>query len=410
MPVYEKKENTEGSVVTYRSWIFLIFAALTSLAIILWIFFGSLSITIQGRGIIISKNGLTQIEAKVAGTVAGLRIHPGEKVKKGDILLEIYDPQIELKLNSAKTRVQTVAKELSQLQKEIENERTAAQQALQAKIAATQFSISQLQDEIDFLNKKLVQHKGLLDQGLISGAQYHSEEHVLTQKKIDLEEKRSALNDLIAEAKKEYRPEELRNKEQQLLSEEEQRDVLEILFNEGVIVSPDDGTVLEVMVNTGDQVQAGKQLVWLEKHASQQEKNRSIIYAYFPVESGERIKPQTQVEMTIPEVNYNEFGAIIGKVVSVSQYAVSKENIYNNIQNKSLVANLIGTNEAVVEVIINPMTDPVHPGHFLWTSHKIPPFPVATGTVGVVDAPVEKVRPLYYIIPLPIFKYPLNNR
>ena len=281
---------------------------------------------------------------------------------------------------------------------------------MQVKLQATQFNISQLEEDIDFLTHTLQKHKVLLDKGLISGATYLSEEQQLTQKKIDLEEKRSDLNALLSQIKKEYRPEELRNKEQQLLSEQEQRDVLQASIGQSKVISPFDGRVLEVNVNPGDEVKPGTQLIWLEKKLLPQEHENAVIYAYFPVDVGNRVYPGMQAEITVSAVNYNQYGAIIGIVQTISPYAVSKENIYNRIKNQTIVNDLMGSNTAVVEALIFPKKDPIHPGQYQWTSGKTPSVLVPTGTVGIVDVTVEKVRPLYYVLPLPMFKIAEKNQ
>ena len=188
-------------------------------------------------------------------------------------------------------------------------------EALQAKLAAVKFNVAQLEDEVNFLAQSEVKHKALLEKGLISGSVYHVEEQTLAQKKIELEEKRSELNEILSETKKEYRPEELRNKEQQLLTEIEQRDVLQVSLNQTEVVNPHDGRILEVMVNMGDAVKPSTPLVWMEKKPIEKEGEGPLIYSYFSIESGKRISLDTQVEITVPEVNHNKYGNILGKVI-----------------------------------------------------------------------------------------------
>ncbi len=70
----------------------------------------------------------------------------------------------------------------------------------------------------------------------------------------------------------------------------------------------------------------------------------------------------------------------------------------------------MGSIKAVVEAIIDPERDSQHPDLFKWTSGKQPPNLVSTGTVGLVEATVEKVRPIYYLLPLPAFKQHEGNK
>lgn len=385
------------SVVSRRAWMWLLFAGLICVAIGFWVFFGYIPVTIEGKGIIVSRSGLANIQAQIEGEVDRLSVRRGQVIKKGDPILTIEDPKLQLKFQAAESRVTIAQTELKQLQGQIEQEGKAMKAATEAKLAAAKFNVAQLEEQVDFLTREVNSHRALLEKGLISGVQFRTEEQMLIQKKIDLETKRSELNHILAEIKKEYRPEELRNKEQQLLTEKEQRDILQLSLNQSKVRSPYDGRILEIMVNNGDRVKPGSALIWLEKSPV----DKPIIYSYFPIESGKKISQQTEVEMRVPEVNHNVYGNILGHVVSVSQYAVSKENIYNKIQNKTIADNLIGSNAASVEIIIDPEEDD---GHFKWTSGQSPPQTVSTGTLVIVEATVEKVRPIYYLLPLPIFK------
>ena len=163
--------------------------------------------------------------------------------------------------------------------------------------------------------------------------------------------------------------------------------------------SPFDAQVLEVLVQPGDLVQEGTHLLWVELFTSENQK--ALIYGYFPIDSGKRLQVNSPVLMTIPSVNKNKYGAIKGTIKSVSPYAESKASLLNEIQNRALVDYLSDQMPGVVKVIIEPR---YKDKEFLWTSHAIPPQKITTGTVGILEATVEEVKPLYYLIPLPQFK------
>lgn len=405
MPDYQDLSPLSSiSLVSFKYWVLLISIGAFCLAVTLWAFFGYIPVTVQGKGIIVSSGGLASVQAKIEGTVENLKVHAGQDVKKGDYLLQIFDPQLELKLVAAETRVKIAQKEFDELREEIKKEKEAFLNASQAKLTAAQFNISQLKNQIKFLTDELKEHQVLLEKGLISGNILHLEEQQLVQKQIDLQDKISEYNELISESKKEYRTEEFRNKEQQLRSTTAQRDQLLVSVNQSQIISPYDGQILEITVNPGDRIQPGTQLVWLEKKQSHTN-GTPLIYAYFPIETGERVKLNTTTETTVPQVNSNKYGHIEGKVISISKYAVSYDNIYNRIQNRAIAKSLLGPNAAVVEVIIKPETDPLDPQKIRWTSGKQPPLLLTTGTLADVNATIEKIRPIYYLLPLQQFKY-----
>ena len=163
------------------------------------------------------------------------------------------------------------------------------------------------------------------------------------------------------------------------------------------LVSPSDGQILEVWVEAGESLKEGAPVLWMENSLSSEQKGKFVIYGYFPIESGKRLQVNTQVEITVPSVNPNKYGTLQGKVKTVSLFAVSKETILQEIQNKNLVDYLMQRAPAVVKVVIEPH-------NWEWTSGLTPEEPLTTGTLVTLEATVEKVRPIYYLLPMADFK------
>lgn len=389
-------------VISWSTWIIFIITFLLLIALVLWAFLGYIPIIVKGKGMIISQSGLSLVQARISGTINDLKVKPGDQVKKNDILMNIYDPQLELQFQGTKTKVDMLREQVNYLKKQIAKEAKAKTEAVQTKIKATQFNIRQIRDDINFLTTDLEKGRKLLQEGLISGVMFHTLERTVMQRKIELEEKQGQLAVLNSELHKEYRPEELRDKEHQLLNEEEQLNLLRESLEDRIVYSPQDGKILELLINSGQLVQIGSPLVWMENVV--QEKKPALIYGYFPIEMGKRIRIGTPIEMTVAAINPNIYGAIRGKVADVSLFAVSHENIFNKIHNKAIIDYLTNQTSAVIQVIVEPEYDPRHPSQFRWTSGKTPPHPISTGTVGEMEATVEKIRPIFYLLPLQSLK------
>ncbi len=394
------------STIPHLTWWLMGFSGALLVTLVIWVFFGYIPIKIEGRGILVSDRGLFSVRAKVTGTVAKLRVSRGAFIKKGEFLLQIRNPEVQLKFQEAQIRVLDLQEEVAALRVEITEEKRAHVEALRQKIQAAQFHVDQLKETIAFLTNSLQKHGELLKKGLISGSVFHMEEQNLMHSKIDLETANSELEDLLAQEKKEYRPEDLYEIEQKLLAEKDQLDQYQVLLSEGDVYSPRDGHVLEVFVAEGDHVEAGTHLVWAENMgpAVEMPAHNELIYGYFSVDTGKRLFPQAEVEMRISTINFNEYGYLLGHVIQVSPFAVSKDNILSTIANPSLVNYLLNGHPAVVEAIIKPDPNPQHPDHFLWTSGLVPPLPIPTGTVGDLEATIERIRPIFYLLPNPRFK------
>ena len=102
-------------------------------------------------------------------------------------------------------------------------------------------------------------------------------------------------------------------------------------------------------------------------------------------------------------VNQNEYGSILSVVKDVSEYAISEKAILNHIHNSD-VARFLSNEQAVTQVIAEPIHNPNDPNQWTWTSKKGPRIQFSPGAVGSVNVTIERIHPIYYLIPLKGFK------
>lgn len=393
-------------VVPLWAWTLLSIGLILLLSLIIYAFFGSIPITVQGKGIVIPKAGLYNIQAPIEGTVLHIGFRPGEIIKKGQLLMNLYDPQMELKYQEAKSRVLLLNRQLTDLKQEIKKEERAYKNGLKIKRDALNYSIAELEEQIKFLNQESQSRENLVEKGLISPMLYNQALQNIAQKKIDLQSKIGAVAEINSEIKKEYRANEIIQKEQQVREAGEEERLLKASLDQGNIYSNFEGRVLEVLANVGDLVKIGEPLFWIVEGTDVNvTPQKSEILGFFKVEEGKRIQIGKPIKMRFPNINYNQYGSLTGVVKNISLYAVSQAQLYNKIHNKTLIDYLIGKSPAVIEVAIEPDLDPNKKDLFLWTSRLQPPFPITFGAVGDIDATVEEVRPIFYLIPLSLFKY-----
>lgn len=405
MGIESKGDQHKMVAAPLWTWIFLAIGFVILFSLLLWSFFGRIPITIAGQGILLPKTGLFSVQAHETGTVSQKMAKPGDFVEKGDLLMKLYDPQLELRYKKSQSLTEVLKQQLDDLKKEVQSEKTDYIKALKARESAISFNIDQLNEDIAFAERELEARKELVDKGLISPMRYHEAVQKITQKKIDLQNKIGELATVNSELKKEYRGEEIRNKELQLRTEMETLKSLEISLGLENIYSPYKGRILEILVNIGDLVQNGTPLIWLEKLSDEKEKNSEfIMYGYFQVELGKKIQAGMPVEIALSNINTHQYGLITGTVQEVSLYAISQEQLYSKIHNRSLINFLTNQASAVVQVMIKPDQDPLHADQLKWTSGLQPPTPITAGMVGTIEVTVERIRPFYYLIPIPAFK------
>ncbi|SCA62551.1 Uncharacterized protein SCG7086_AB_00190 [Chlamydiales bacterium SCGC AG-110-P3] len=385
-------------ITSTRTWIALYAILSVVVVIILWALFGSIPIKVEGRCVVLNRTGLFSIHTRVSGMVQGVTLEPGDQVKKGQTVGTIFDAEEELKLRSAQAQVEFLQVDFERFETLIKAEWKAKKLALETDVEAHEFSARLLAEQIPALELRLEANEELFKKGLIPLAAVIDSEQLLSQKKIELENTRAGLESLKAELARGYRTEEYKSKETALRELVNQRDLLLMRQEFATVISPEDGTVLEVLVSEGDIVDVGTFLIWMERPTRPEDTH--LIYGYVPVEMGKRIKTGANVQVELSNINSQEFGALRGQVTEVSQYAVSDEHIGKMIKNAALVKYLTGSSSTVIEIVIEPKIDFNTVSGYAWTSGEGPPFNISTGSVGTVKAIVERVRPIYYVLPL----------
>lgn len=389
-------------VVTPKLWVSLLCILSLAALALLWAFFGSLPIKIEGKGIVMNQKGmLFNIPAKMGGTVQQIYVKPGDEVKEGDPIALIFDAEEELKLERARLKVTQVTNNLERLYEEVAIESKAQREAQESELAAKQFSIEQLDRRIADLEREVARRKKLHEEGLVSHSVLIDTEDRLSNAHIEQEVAKAAIATLQYNIAKGYRTEEVKAKEQELFKLIEERDLLETRLPYYKVYSASNGYVLALLASEGDVIDTGAPLVWVEYRTN--ETAPYIIYGYFPVEKGKRVTEGSKVQVNVSTVDSQEYGYLTGTVKEVSSFAVSKDSIAKMIHNRELVEYLSQGSAAVIQVLINLEIDP-ETNDYRWTSGKQPPVQISTGTVCTLQAIVNRLRPIYYLIPTDTFK------
>jgi hypothetical protein len=79
------------TVVSIKGWIFLLFSLLLSLAILLWVFLGTITLTASGKSIIFNRAGMLVVNSPSAGIVTAINVQEGQLVKKNQVIMVLQD-------------------------------------------------------------------------------------------------------------------------------------------------------------------------------------------------------------------------------------------------------------------------------------------------------------------------------
>lgn len=161
------------------------------------------------------------------------------------------------------------------------------------------------------------------------------------------------------------------------------------------VVSPYDGIVTEVKVNSGDLISGGSALFSLRR-----DQGRSDIKAilYVSLTDGKKVQPGMMVQLAPNGVDTSQTGSLLGIVRSVSEYPVSSAGMQRILGNSEVVQWILSQmQQAAMEVQVELIKDEKSPSGYLWSSvigvdAPVTPGSACTGMVVVErKPPIEKV-------------------
>jgi HlyD family secretion protein len=153
--------------------------------------------------------------------------------------------------------------------------------------------------------------------------------------------------------------------------------------------------VIEVKVGAGDVVAPGSALATIARN------NRSgetIALIYVPAGEGRRIQRGMRAELVPDTVEREVYGAIVGRVLSVSPLPATREGMRRILRNDQLVDQLL-LGGAVTEVQVALQRDASTPSGFRWSSSRGPERGVGIGTLTGARIVIDRRRVLDWLLP-----------
>lgn len=400
LSVEQQIQKISNNVVPKHAWLWLFTLFIIIIALFFWAIFGSLDLSIQGKGIVLNSKGLFNITSSIDGTIKKLYVKPGETIHKGTLLAEIFNADQEQLLESTQIQIKALMQTIEKLKDQIEVEFQASKAALERQLSSLEVTVKLLNEQLAFLRPEYQKKKELYDLGLITIGVVQEANRQIQTILVSLKEKESEILDVQAKLIISYRTEELKNKQLELIRAQQEELVIIAKLKQSKIFSLYDGQILELLVSLGTVVKEGQAIINGEFDNPQRE---WVIYGYFPSEFGKYIQQGDVMKLYLSEVNKKEYGALLSQVDTVSSYPTSAKFLTVQFNNSNLVKFLTNQKPAT-QVISIPWKYPHDPSGYRWTSNKGPNHALSSGQVGDVEVVVESVHPIYYLFPKKEFK------
>jgi HlyD family secretion protein len=444
-------------VIKPKSWLPL--AALGTLvgSALVWSIYGSIPVTVEGKGVLVYPRRVVQVEAEGAGQLMSLMVSVGDVVEAGQVIALVDQTELQKQLQQQRDKLAELESQdeavgslqgvsVAQEQQAIEQQRVFLQQRLQELQALTpelqansgesiqeqrsslQNRLQNAQNLMPVMAQRVDGRKMLFEAGALTRDELFKveQEYLQNQETIaDLQAQLKELDVKESEAERAHRENlstmtELRAKLRELDSREatlaqqtleartnRAKEIQEVkreiarmetqLDNNSQIVSQYPGRILELMASPGQVLQPGTQIANLNIERSS---DQLVGVTYFPVEEGKKIQPGMAVQITPQTVKRQRFGGILGTVETVSSFPITREGAAAEIGNPEVVEGLTGQQGSLMQVTSELEPDASTMSGYKWSSSAGPGLELSPGTTTTVRVKVDERAPITFVFPI----------
>ncbi|WP_216900233.1 NHLP bacteriocin system secretion protein [Synechococcus sp. CCY 9618] len=371
----------------------------------LWVLFWPVPTEVMGQGVLLYPDNAGLLDARSGGQVRRLRVTVGDRVQRGQVLIELHLPVLDrqlqqqrgnlaqlerhnrdldrrdaLRLASEKLSVDTALAKLAQDRRRYEAlGATYAEKVRNLRWLSGREVVAPLAAEV------VAAEQGLTSNGVSLDAVRIQEKELLTRyEQVELDIQTQALQ-------RRYRIDDLRRQ----IRVTEAR-----LAYDGQVLADRDGTVLDLQVIQGQTVATGQRLGTLGRpDAAGKDAPRLQAVAYFAPADARRLPVGLPVEVVPLWDQRGRFGGIVGTVRRVLTLPATEEDISTTIGNPQLARDLLKRGP-VMRAEISLQRDPTSRDGYDWTlSNGSSVFPVREGLTIAGHAYVEWRPPITYVLP-----------
>lgn len=420
-----------------------------------WSVFGRIPITVTGRGVLIYPSQVSTIQSPSSGRILSLNVREGDPVKKGQVIAVVDQSELENELQLMRSKLaqlrlqdQTataqqdqrallnqafVAQQRQTLEQRLQTERSLtpelqvrSQASIQQERQALQQRLQTLQTQLPAYKDRWQKRQAIAAEGALSQddvlqaereyqALEQEQEQLATQlKQLDVKaadaqretlRHRDQLTELQAQLK-ELDTRTATQAEQDLAAatnrkkeiQETERAIAQLtleLNQNSQIVSPYDGRVLELTAQPGQRLEAGMGVSVISTHKG---KEPLMSVTFLPDKDGKQIAAGMQAQVTPATVKREEYGGLVGKVESISEFPVTQQGVTRLIGNPDVLPGLLTAGPQIA--IFTKLEAAATPTGYRWSSSQGPDQSLSAGMTTTVRITVEERTPISYVLPI----------
>jgi len=386
----------------------LAFFAACVLALI-WSALVALPIRVAAQGMLVAPEGVVEVMTASRGRVAALLVQPGERVKVGQVVARLDQPEIAQELELARLEQAEFEEKHSALARLTGRDSRARGDADTGRRSANRQAIAFKKQHIAWLEEKVQQERDMESQGFISRQRAIASQIELNTARTELAALENEPSQLEAQAHSSAMERQRSLVEAETRRNAAQRKVAELqarLARQVAITSPYAGEVAELKVNRGELVEAGESLFSVQRGDGAAATLMAVVYV--APEEGKRLVPGMAVQVSPSTVKREEYGFILGRVSRVASVPATSEGMMRVLKNRVLADKLAGTG-APFEVWIELERDPGAVSGLRWSSFNPlllknralagPAQAISSNTLCQVQVTVREQRLITFLVP-----------
>lgn len=368
------------------------------IVLITWSIVGRIPTRVSGDGILLSSGGrVVDAVSAVTGKLASIDVAIGDQVRIGQAVAQVSQTETEQRLRQANEVLREREREHAELTATIAREvdaklaNFAAQETgLDDVIAVAEQRATYLTDEIAKLDPAV--SKGFVTRKYVEDrrVELNNARQRITDAQNDILKLKAQRLDLQSQRDRDRLQSQFKINDAKRLVEQ-----LSAELDRGSrILSPADGRVVEVKVSGGAVLAVGTPIIEIETAGERLEAT-----IYMPPDRGKNVRPGMEVHVEPTTLKREEYGAIIGRVVMISDFPVTPQGMAADLHNDTLVTRF-SQEGAPYAAKVQLEGDPTTVSGYRWTSGKGPPVRLSSGTLTRAEVTTREQPPIDLVVPL----------
>jgi HlyD family secretion protein len=387
-------------VTDLQGWLALAAVLLVLATAVGWGLRGTIPQNVSGTGILVNNGGVQEVIPAAGGQITEVKARVGQMVDKGQLVARMSQPELATRLQEARAALADLLQRHQQIVANASTDVPLQKAELAQQRIAAEKAIASTLHVVRATEEKIRSQKPLVEAGLL-----------LRQQLLETRQRRDAALERIEELQTQLaqmlvKERELSNRHQEDESASDRKvrearraveDLGRELAQKTEIVSAHTGRVLEVLAEPGMVIGAGAPVLTLDLSGKGFGALEAVIFV--PSLYGKQIRVGMSALVAPSTVKQEEYGMILARVTSVSDFPTTARGMQRILKNDKLVSSLSG-NDAPYEVHAELVTDPRTPSKYRWSSSKGPPQRIESGSLAVANIAVTYRRPVELVIPL----------